>query len=69
MFGLDYGETSQRALDLEAYLLAPGGHRTPTMRIDTVSENTGPFEGFWDDDTVSRISATYVFTARRPSRP
>lgn len=69
IFGKDYGEASQKALDLEAHLLSPGGHRTPTMRVDSVVENTGPHEGFWDDDTIYRISATYVFTARRPSRP
>lgn len=64
VFGTSYTATMQRALDLEALLVGPR-HVTETLRIDNVYQNSSPFEGPWDDDTVYRISATYVFTARR----
>lgn len=65
VFGDSYGTAMTHALALEALLLRPGGHRTATMRVDTVSQNSSPAEGPWDDDGTYRISATYVFTARR----
>lgn len=64
-FGTDYKATMDHALALEAMLLTPGGHRTDTMRVDSVVQNGSPSEVPWDDDSVFRISATYVFTARR----
>lgn len=65
IFSASYASAMTHALALEAALLTPGGHRTPTMRVDSVSENSAPSEGPWDDDSAFRISATYVFTARR----
>lgn len=65
VFGTSYKTAMDHALALEAMLLAPGGHLTPTMRVDRVLQNSSPSEGPWDDDSVFRISATYVFTARR----
>ena len=65
-FGPSYGEAMTHALALEAMLLAPGGHVTPTMRVDSVLENSSPAEVPWEDDGAFRISATYVFSARRP---
>lgn len=65
VFGNAYMTAMNHALELEAVLLTPGGHVTPTMRVDRVFQNAGPAEGPWDDDAAYRISATYVFTARR----
>ena len=64
-FGTSYGEAMTHALALEAMLLTPGGHVTPTMRVDSVFENSAPAEAIWEDDGVFRISGTYVFSARR----
>lgn len=64
VFGDSYGEPMGHALALEALLLR-GRFTTDEMIIDNVFQNTGPFEGPWDDDAVFRISSTYVFTARR----
>jgi hypothetical protein len=66
VFGNAYATAMGHALALEAILLTPGGHVTDTMRVDSVTQNSGPSEGPWDDDAAWRISATYVFTARRP---
>lgn len=33
--------------------------------LDFVTQNQGPSEIFWDDDSVHRLLATYVITARR----
>lgn len=66
VFGNSYAVAMGHALALEAVLLTPGGHVTDTMRVDRVFQNTGPAEGPWDDDSAFRISATYVFSARRP---
>lgn len=65
VFDTAYGRAMDRALALEPLLLKRGGHRTSTMRIDSVYQNEGPAERPWDDDTVFRVGATYVLTARR----
>lgn len=65
-FAATYGEAMTHALAIEAMLLAPGGHRTDTMRVDSVYESSSPAEVPWDDEGSYRISATYVFSARRP---
>lgn len=64
VFGDDYVGTMQRALALEAVLLARR-HVTSVMRIDSVTQNEAPSERPWDDDGVYRIGAAYTFTARR----
>lgn len=64
VFGTNYAETVGRANQLEAILVGPR-HVTSVMRIDNCYQNSGPAERPWDDDTVYRIGATYVFTARR----
>jgi hypothetical protein len=56
----------RRALQIEAALLAPGGLRTPEMRLDFGMQNSYPVERPWDDESSARIGSTYVFTARRP---
>lgn len=69
VFGTDYADTMQRALDLEAALVTPKmGSLATIMRVDNVYQNQAPSERPWDDDGVYRIGATYVFTARRPAR-
>jgi len=65
VFSKGYGVSMNKALAIESVLLKPGGHRTSTMRIDSASQNTGPADRPWDDDSVFRVGATYVFTARR----
>ena len=64
VFGSNYAEASGHALALEALLLA-GRFTTSEMIIDNVYQNSSPAEGPWDNDAVFRISASYVFTARR----
>jgi len=63
-FGASYATAMGHALAIEALLL-PGRHETSSMIIDSVYQNSFPAERFWDDDSAYRISATYVFTARR----
>lgn len=65
VFDTAYGQAMTRALDVEALLLKPGGHRTSIMRIDSVAQNEVPATRPWDDDSTYRIGASYVFTARR----
>lgn len=65
VFAASYAVAMTHALALEPLLLARGGHVTSVMRLDSVSQNGSPAERPWDDDTVFRIGATYVFTARR----
>lgn len=65
VFGKSYLETMSRALELEALLLNARGFRHDGQQIDVVFQSAAPHEGFWDDDMVTRISATYIFTARR----
>lgn len=59
-----YGGAMTAALDLEAALVGPR-HVTSVMRLDNCYQNEGPAPRPWDDETVYRIGATYVFTARR----
>lgn len=63
-FGATYAGTMTRALAIEAAILGPL-RPTTTMIIDNVYQNTAPSERPWEDDSVFRIGATYVFTARR----
>lgn len=60
----NYGDAMRHSLALEAILVGPR-HSTSVMRIDNVYQNEGPAERPWDDEQVSRVGATYVFTARR----
>lgn len=64
-FAPSYAAAMTHALALEAMLL-PGRHVTDSMRVDNVYQNAAPAEVPWDDEGAFRISATYVFTARRP---
>lgn len=66
VFDQNYTQAMRRALQLEAILISPGGHRTAEMRLDFGSQNEYPAERPWDDESSARIGATYVFTARRP---
>lgn len=65
-FGDSYGDAMTAALALEAALVGPR-HVTSVMRLDNCYQNpgSGPAERPWDDESVFRIGATYVFTARR----
>lgn len=65
VFDSHYSQAMDLCLQIEAFLLRSGGHRTPTMRLDNVYQNEGPAERPWDDESAFRIGATYVFTARR----
>lgn len=64
VFGDSYATAMTHALALEALLVGPK-HVTSVMRLDNCYQNVGPAERPWDDDSVYRIGATYVFTARR----
>jgi len=66
VFDQNYTQAMRRALEIEALLITPGGHRTPEMRLDFGTQNAYPAERPWDDESSARIGATYVFTARRP---
>lgn len=66
VFDQSYTQAMRRALEIEALLLSPGGHRTPEMRLDFGFQNAYPAERPWDDESSARIGSTYVFTARRP---
>lgn len=59
-----YAKAMRVALDLEPVLLARR-HVTPTMRLDSTTQNEAPSERPWDDDAVYRVGAVYVLTARR----
>lgn len=63
-FGQTYGAAMDAALDLETVLI---GRRkvTSVMLLDSCTQNEGPSERPWDDETSYRVGATYVFTARR----
>lgn len=65
IFAKTYSQAMRRSLDLEPILTARGGHRTTEMLIDNVTQNEYPAERPWDDESSSRVGATYVFTARR----
>lgn len=65
VFGTSYLDSMRRALELEDVLLNARGFRHDGQQIDVVFQSANPHEGFWDDDAVTRISATYVFSARR----
>lgn len=59
-------ESAQSAL--EAFLLGYPRSVVVDSRkvvIDRVTQNQGPSEIFWDDDSVHRLLATYVITVRR----
>lgn len=67
-FHPDYSSAENAALALEALLLGyphvveVNGRR---VVLDEVQQNQGPSETHWDDDSVHRLLATYVITARR----
>ena len=65
VFADTYSDSMSHALALEAILLERR-HATSVMRLDRTYQNEAPSERPWDDDSVYRIGATYVFTARRP---
>lgn len=65
VFANSYSVAMTHALALEAILIG-ARHTTSVMRLDNCTQNIGPAERFWDDESVFRIGATYVFTARRP---
>lgn len=64
VFSTSYSDAMTRALAIEALLIGPR-HVTATMRLDNCYQNAAPSDRPWDDDTVYRVGATYVFTARR----
>lgn len=65
VFAPDYVTAMGHALNLEALLVGPR-HVTPTLILDNTYQNEAPSERPWDDETMVRIGATYVSTARRP---
>lgn len=64
VFGDNYLQTLDHANAISA-LLVGKYHRTSTMLIDRVFQNVAPAPAPWEDDNVTRLSATYVFTSRR----
>jgi hypothetical protein len=63
-----YYGTESRALDIEALMLGyPHVVEVEGRKVvfDEVSQNALPDELPWEDDTVTRLGATYVITARR----
>lgn len=68
VFDRSYWAAESRALDLEAALLGyPHSVEVDgeTVVLDSIEQNAGPAETFWDDPSVSRILSTYVITIRR----
>lgn len=63
-FAPTFGEAMTHANALEAIFLARM-HSTSVMNLDRTRQNESPTERPWDDESVSRVGATYVFTARR----
>lgn len=64
VFSTSYADAMTRSLALEALLVGPR-HTTEVMRIDNCTQTQSPTERPWDDESIFRIGATYVFTARR----
>lgn len=64
VFADDYGTAMNHALALEPVLIGPR-KVTELMRLDNVYQNEAPVRRPWDDETMERVGATYVFTARR----
>jgi hypothetical protein len=64
VFSKSYAEAMNRCLELEARLIGPR-HNTGVMRVDNCYQIECTFERPWNDETVFRVGATYVFTARR----
>jgi hypothetical protein len=67
-FSTKYAVAYSAAQDIEALLLRyPHVVRLDDRQVvfDSVDQNTAPHEIFWDDDSVHRLLATYVITARR----
>lgn len=65
---IGYLATESHALDIEALLLGyPHVVEVEDRKVvfDEVSQNALPDELPWEDDTVTRMGATYVITARR----
>ena len=67
-FHPSYNQADSAQYALEALLL--GYPRSVVVDgrkvvLDSVTQNQGPSEIFWDDDSVHRLLATYVITARR----
>ena len=68
VFGADYLLTSSVAFALGALALGyPHVVEVDGRKVvfDDVSENVGPADLPWEDDSTYRIGATYVITARR----
>lgn len=63
-FAPDFAQAMTHANAIEALLLARS-HRSTVMNLDRTYQNESPAERPWDDESVSRVGATYVFTARR----
>ena len=64
VFARDYNSAMMHASGIEAMLI-DSPHRTDEIIIDSVFQNQSPTERPWDDDSVYRVGATYVLTARR----
>lgn len=65
VFATSYADAMNAALDLETVLVGPR-KVTSVLRLDRVTQNTGPAERPWDDENAFRVGGTYAFTARRP---
>lgn len=68
VFARDPDEAESRSLDIEGVLLGyPHVVRVDgrTVVIDSVTQNTGPAELPWKDDSVTRMGATYAIHIRR----
>lgn len=68
VFGADYLLTESVAFALEALILEyPHVVEVEDRKVvfDSVTQNAGVADLPWDDDSTSRLGATYVITARR----
>jgi len=68
VFGQDYALVESVAFALEALVLGyPHVVEVDDRKVvfDDVTENAGPADFPWDDDSTYRLGATYVITARR----
>lgn len=68
VFSRDYSLAESVSNDLEALVLRyPHVVEVDGQKVvfDRVTQNSGPDDLPWEDETVSRLGATYVITARR----
>jgi len=69
VYATDYSRAESVAFAAEALLLGyPHVVNVGDRKVvlDRVTQNVGPAERPWEDDSITRIGATYVITTRRP---